>query len=642
MHYVLVCPIGVIGGKEDLLTYHADSHLPVGSLVKIPFGSRQKQGVVIQPTSKPTFTTKPVTQILTDTLPGQLMELAQWISEYYGVRLATVLQTVVPQGVHKKRRLKEYGTKAYTRPFDDHPLSLDQQTALQAIRASQHVTHILRGVTGSGKTRVYQELARDTLTQNKSALILVPEIALTPQLATEFQHLHPHVMVLHSGQTEAERHTKWRQLRDSNHPWIVVGPRSSLFSPITDIGLIVIDECHEPSYQQDSQPKYSALRVARKLAELHPGSKLILGSATPSVTDYYFAREKKVPIIRLDQPTVTRKTDITVVDIRERASFGTHALFSKTLLAAMNTALNQNQQVLLFHNRRATARTSLCGHCGWVAECMQCHIPMRLHHDHGQLWCHVCGRKDSLPQTCPTCSSPDIDFKGFGSKRVEAEVRKLFPNVTVARFDSDTPTKEQLHHRYQDIYDSKVKIIIGTQGVAKGLDLPNLTTVGVIQADSELFIPDFSSNERAFQLLTQVIGRAGRTGQKSHVVIQTLNPDHPAIAHALRQDYEAFFKYEIKERAAEHVTPFTHMLHLVTGYASATAAEAACQKMAEAIRADQATMTVRGPAPAFHEHRGSVYYWQLTVLSSKRSELIKIVKNLPARWQFTLDPINLL
>lgn len=308
----------------------------------------------------------------------------------------------------------------------------------------------------------------------------------------------------------------------------------------------------------------------------------------------------------------------------------------------MNNALAQNEQILLFHNRRGTARMSLCGSCGWVAECQNCHLPMRLHHDFGELRCHVCGQTEKLPQTCPTCKSSDVTFKGFGSKRIEAEIRKLFPEATVARFDSDTPEKEQLHHRYQDIYDNKVQIIIGTQGITKGLDLPNLTTVGVVHADSELFIPDFSSSERAFQLLTQVIGRAGRAGQKSTVVIQTLNPDHPAIIHAIKQDYEAFFAYETKERQMEHVTPFTHMLHLVVGYASAKAAESASQKMADQIRSQYPSVFVRGPAPAFHEHRKTTYHWQLTVLSSKRADLVSITKGLPARWQFTLDPLNLL
>lgn len=642
MYYYYICPVGAIGGKEDLLTYSSSEAFTQGSIVEIPFGRQTKTGVIIKAAEKPAFATKPVGKIFEETVPNHLIDLASWISEFYASRLSVVLQTVLPKGLGKKRREINREVKKVARKNHENPLTREQATAVSAIEGSSAITHLLHGVTGSGKTRVYQELAKKQLENRKSVVVLVPEIALTPQLAAEFEQLHKNVLVLHSGLTESERHTHWKMLQHSQESWVLVGPRSALFSPLTNIGLIIVDECHEPGYTQDSQPKYSALRVARKLAELSNNAKLVLGSATPLVTDYFMASSTKAPILELSQPTQQRNTSVEIVDMKDRDLFGTHPLFSKLILEKMNKSIVQNEQILLFHNRRGTARMALCSNCGWTAECKNCHIPMRLHHDFGELRCHICGLKDRLPQTCPECKNPNIDFKGFGSKRIEAEVRKLFPDASVARFDSDTPAKEQLHHRYQDLYDNKIQIIIGTQGIAKGLDLPHLNTVGIVQADSELFIPDFSSTERSFQLTTQVIGRVGRTGAQSSVIIQTLNPEHPALQFAKNQDYQSFYKYEVEERAAEHMPPHTYLLQLTVGYASAKAAEAAAEKLKQQIKSIHKTVHVRGPSPAFHEHRGSQYYQQLVVSSAKRSELVAIAKNLPQRWQFTLDPINLL
>lgn len=642
MHYYLICPIGVIGGKEDLLTYHSPDLLEIGQVVEVPFGRQIKQAIVMGSGSKPHFATKAVSTVLPEIIPLHLVKLASWMSEYYATRLTLVLQTVLPKGLGKKRRDGQNNQVHIQRTKKLHPPTDEQQSAIESIQQSSHITHLLHGVTGSGKTRVYQELALAQIANGKSVMVLVPEIALTPQLSAEFESLHHNILVIHSGLTEAQRHKQWQLLRESSESWVVVGPRSVLFSPLQNIGLIVIDECHEPSYSQDSQPKYSALRVARKLAELSNNAKLVLGSATPLVSDYFLATKTGAPILTLQKHTKQRKTEIKVIDMKDRAVFGSHAIFSKSLLEKMNKSIVQNEQILLFHNRRGTARMSLCSSCGWTAECPHCHLPMRLHHDYAQLRCHTCGLVDTLPQICPICQSPDIEFKGFGSKRIEAEVKKLFPNATIARFDSDTPAKEQLHHRYQELYDGTIQIIIGTQGIAKGLDLPHLNTVGIVQADSELFIPDFSSSERAFQLTTQVIGRAGRTGAKSSVVIQTFNPDHPALHFATKQDYLSLYAYEIEEREAEHMPPHTHLLHLVVGYATANTAEAAAQKLKTQLKKKYPQVQVRGPSPAFHEHKGSKFYQQLVLSSAHRGYLVDIAKDLPNRWQFTLDPINLL
>ncbi len=644
MKYYLVCPVGVIAGKQDSLTYSSDEEFNIGQIVKIPFGKTMRLGVILSTTTKPEFATKPINSALEGLiLPDHLIKLATWISQYYATRLTFVLQSILPTGLSKTRRKIASEESTPKRSSSVLKLTKDQEIVLKDIRSSKRTTHLLHGVTGSGKTRIYQELAQDVISKNQSVIILVPEISLTPQLSSEFKQLHKNVMVLHSRLTEAQKHQNWLTLLNSTEPWVLVGPRSTMFYPVSNLGLIVIDEAHEPSYQQDSQPQYSALRVARKLADLtENNTKLILGSATPSVSDYYYAVQTKTPIHRISSQTMSRKTEVEIVDITDRENFGTHSLFSKKLINAMNKAVAQNEQILLFHNRRGTARMSLCSNCGWSASCINCHVPLRLHQDKNNLLCHICGLQSDLPKVCPECSSVHIDFKGFGSKKIESEVSRMFPKLNVARFDSDTEVKLQLQNRYQDLYDNNIQIIVGTQGIAKGLDLPNLSTIGIIQADTELFIPDFSSSERSFQLITQVVGRAGRQGQESRVIIQTLNPDHPVIKFGANQDYQDFYKYELKERKSEHMPPFVFILQLSVGYVSVSSAQNEALRLSNQIKKYFPGISVRGPAPAFHEHKGSKFYQQLIVASSDRSKLVKIASDLPSRWRFTLDPINLL
>lgn len=640
-YYVLVCPIGAVGGKNDLLTYSCSEKLTIGQLVHVPYGKQTKNGVVWGDIVKPAFKTKPIEKVLDEILPQHLIMLAEWIHSYYATRLPMVLQTLLPSGAGRSRK-KEFDLETHVqRNKKVHALTTAQKKAVKSIEESTSTTHLLHGVTGSGKTQVYLELAKKTIEQNKSVILLVPEIALTSQLASDFTSATKNLLVLHSQQTEAQRHSLWKMLQISTEPWVIIGPRSSLFAPLKSIGLIIIDECHEPSYVQDSQPKYNSLRVARKLADIHK-AKLVLGSATPNIADYYLAQKTNTPIVELLHPIQVYDREVTVVDSKDRNQFLSHPLFSKTLIDEMLHAREQSRQILLFHNRRGTARLALCSSCGWLAECSHCHVPLRLHHDTHILKCHICGVHKPLPPSCPECNQPDIEFKGFGSKRIEQEVAKLLPDARIARFDSDTPQSEQIHMRYNELFNNEIDVIIGTQGLAKGLDLPKLSTIGIVQSDTELFVPDFSSAERAFQIITQVIGRAGRTGDKAKVIIQTLNPDHFVLKSAIKQNYEEFYASEIKTREMTHLPPFTFLLQLRTGYATNASAEAACTKLAKEIKKQHPKISVRGPAPSFHNHQGGKFYWQMTVSSQTRATLVDIARNLPQRWQFTLDPMNLL
>ncbi|MGH7196197.1 MAG: replication restart helicase PriA [Candidatus Saccharimonadales bacterium] len=645
MYFYLIAPATVVRAKEQAFTYHSEVPLAIGTLVRISIGKKQVNGVVLAVTKKPTFATKAVEDILTpQPLPPPLIKLAEWMSEYYATHFATVLQTILPAGLHKQRRNRSEERNYPFRKRTKIVLSPDQRRALMIAHKSSAGTFLLHGATGSGKTQVYIEAAKHEARQGRSSIILVPEIALTPQLVAEFAHHFQNLIVTHSGLTEAERHTLWlKALQSKDEPIVVIGPRSALFMPLSNLGLIVVDECHEPSYKQDQAPRYSALRVASVLAKLHNKVKVILGSATPSVADYYLAKSTKNPILRLAQPVVrTHEVLAEVVDLKQREHFKKHRFLSDTLLKKIEQALANKEQVLLFHNRRGTAPSTMCDHCGWVALCSSCYLPMTLHADKHELRCHLCGQTQNIPPSCPECHEPTITFKGIGTKLIEGEIVKLFPKAHVARFDADTHSSEAVHSRYQELYDGHIDILIGTQMLAKGLDLPHLSTVGVIQADSGLILPDYLAEERVFQLLYQVMGRAGRGLHAGQVVIQTYHPDHAIVQAALARDYQRFYEAELKKRQTQRFPPFRYLLKLTCSYKTEKGAVQASRKLATQLRKGHPHIEVLGPTPAFHERLGGAYRWQLILKSRQRSDLLAIAKDAPQGWQADLDPMSLL
>ncbi len=644
MYYYLVAPQVIVRSDEAAFTYHSTTPLAIGTLVRVGVGSRIVNGVVLENVKdKPKFATKPIEAIIAPhPLPKPLLQLAQWLSDYYVTHLATVLQTVLPAGLHRTRRISTISTRYPKRDRTKIVLNKDQQTVLSVMERASGGTVLLHGVTGSGKTQVYIEAAKHQSRSGRSSILLVPEIALTPQLVAEFANHFQNLVVTHSGMTESQRHQAWLQVLNSSSPMVVIGPRSALFMPLNNVGLIVVDECHEPSYKQEQAPRYSALRAASILAQQH-SAKLILGSATPSVTDYYLAQSTKSPIPRLPQPAITTSpVIIEVIDLKNRDHFRHHRFFSKTLIERVEESMANGHQTLLFHNRRGTAPTTMCDHCGWVAECPTCFLPLTLHSDQHHLRCHICGYQTAVPPSCPVCHEPTIIFKGIGTKLIEEEARKLFPKARIARFDADTHPSEAIHNRYQDLYDGSVDILIGTQILAKGLDLPKLSTVGVIQADSGLVLPDYQAEERVFQLLYQVIGRVGRSETAGYVVIQTYQPDHPVIKAAINRDYQAFYRSELVKRQAGHSPPFRYLLKLMCSYRTEEGAVSASQKLTAKLRASHPKLEILGPTPAFHERLGGAYRWQLVVKAKTRSDLTELVRTIPSGWQTDLDPISLL
>lgn len=644
MYYYLVAPQIIVRPNEEAFTYQSHIPLEIGTLVRIAVGRRITNGVVLEHVKdKPKFATKPIETIIAPhPLPKPLIQLSLWLSDYYASHLATVIQTVLPTGLHRQRRdlpvINNYPKRARTKIV----LNKDQQAALSNLKQSPNGTVLLHGITGSGKTQVYIEAAKHQSRNGRSSIILVPEIALTPQLVAEFANHFQNLIVTHSSMTESQRHQSWLAALNSNGPVVVIGPRSALFMPLRTIGLIVVDECHEPSYKQEQSPRYSALRAASILAK-HHSAKLILGSATPSVADYYLAKSTKSPILKLTQLAIkTMPVSIGLVDIKNRDNFRKHRFFSDTLIEQIEQAINAGHQTLLFHNRRGTAPSTICDHCGWIAECPNCFLPLTLHADQHHLRCHLCGYKTAIPPSCPVCHEPTIIFKGIGTKLIEAEVRKLFPKAQIARFDADTHPSEAVHNRYQDLYDGSVDILIGTQMLTKGLDLPKLSTVGVIQADSGLILPDYQAEERVFQLLYQVIGRVGRSPVAGHVIVQTYQPDSPIIKTAINRDYETFYQNELAKRQTNRFPPFRYLLKLTCSYKTELGAVNSSQKLASQLKKMYTAVEILGPTPAFYERIGGNYRWQLILKAKARSHLTAVVQALPPGWQADLDPVSLL
>ena len=647
MYFYEVAPTKIVRAATSVLTYHSDTPLPIGQLVSIPVGKHFLTGLIVRKVTKPSYDTKLIESLIEQQpLPNHLVDLALWIEKYYRTPLATVLQTMLPRGLTTKRRQAKPETiNAPIRDRTKIVLNDEQTKAIEKIFNMTSGTLLLQGVTGSGKTEVYKEVARRLIASGQSVIVLVPEISLTGQIVDEFRGEFANTLITHSHMTEAQRHAAWRQLLTAAEPFVVIGPRSALFMPVSNLGAIIVDEAHESSYKQEQSPRYSALRVATMLGKFAE-CRVIFGSATPAVADKYAAMANGAPIALLDNRARSNvvKSQIKLVDMTKRDQFKQHQFLSDELLNSITDSLSQGKQALIFHNRRGSSSTTLCEACGWTAQCSRCFVPLVLHGDKYHMSCHVCGNQEKVPTVCPVCESANIIHKGVGTKRIEAELARLFPKATIARFDGDTHTDQTLEKRYDELYRGDIDIAIGTQVVAKGLDLPKLQVVGVIQADSGLALPDYASAERVFQLLTQVIGRVGRDERETKVVIQTYQPNHPIIKFGITQNYEEFYKYTLAERSKAGFPPFRYLLQLTNSYKTEAVAIRNAKTLAKELRAKlPSTVEILGPTPAFYEQQRGSYRWQLTLKSTRREALAEALSFVPpTHWQSELDPNSLL
>ena len=616
--------------------------------MRIALRSRSVLGIVANQVSKPSFTVKPISAVAPSLpLPEQLFEMINWMYAYYPAPFGAIVRLFMPPtsafsnnraGASLAPSKKPVGAPS----VPPAPLTPEQASAVNTITSSGY--HLLHGITGSGKTRVYLELVQRTLEDNKSAIILTPEIGLTAQLTEPFEQQHPgKVLVLHSRLTVAQRRDLWYRIINAQSPVIVIGPRSALFAPVRHLGLIVIDESHDQAYKSETTPRYRAERVAGTLAQFHNAS-IVSGTATPNIEDYYVARAKNRPIITLSRLAVSSGTNTraTIVDLRDKSNLSRSRILSTPLILALQGALQQKEQGLLFLNRRGTAGAVICSHCGWQSICDHCDLPLTYHGDSHQLRCHVCGRTRPLPSSCPECQKTDILLKTVGTKAVVDEVRRLFPEARIVRFDTDTERHEQLETQHEALQSGAVDIIIGTQMITKGLDLPKLSVVGVLNADSSLLVPDYTSNERTYQLLTQVIGRANRGHRSGHVIVQSYAPHHPVIEAAASQDWTNFYANELAERQAYRFPPFVYLLKLNCVRAKSQSAESAATKLRIQIQKSHPRLNIEGPAAAFHPRENGQYKWQLIIKAASRRELIEIINDLPSGWSHDLDPVNLL
>ena len=634
---------------QDALTYGSTANLPAGSVVKIELQKQLVLGVVTGATGQPRFKIKEISEVLDlPPLPAHLLKLAAWLQEYYPAPLGILTQQLIPANFTKPQ-LEKAAAQKYKTPDPEAalgklpPLTAEQQSALEAMGPRD--SYVLHGVTGSGKTRLYIELAARAVKAGKSAVILTPEISLTTQLATNLRAVFgERVLVMHSQQTPAERNRAWLAALHSVEPVIVVGPRSALFAPVAKLGLVVLDEAHEAAYKQEQAPQYQTGRVAAYLARLARAT-LVLGSATPSVSDYYLAKEKHKPIIELKELAQANDhpaTEVVLVDRKEHNLFGRSAYLSQPLITAVEAALTRGEQSLLYLNRRGTARLVMCENCGWQALCPHCDLPLTYHGDRHELRCHSCDYHGPAPASCPECGHADIVFKTAGTKAIVSEVQKLFPNARIKRFDTDNAKAERFERQYADVREGKVDILIGTQLLAKGLDLPKLSTLGILLADTSLYLPDFSAQERTFQLISQVLGRVGRGHLAGKAVIQTYHPDHPVLQQAIDNDYQSFYEAEIAARRQFLFPPFCYLLKVTVRRATVRAAEEAALKLKEDIETGGYKVRVEGPAPSFYERLQGKFQWQLVVKARDRGELLRLIPHLPANCSYDLDPLDLL
>lgn len=524
-----------------------------------------------------------------------------------------------------------------TRVFEQdqkQQLTYDQQEAyksiLESIQAHRQRTYLLHGVTGSGKTEVYLQTIEEVLKLGRQAMMLVPEIALTPQMVLRFKRrFGDEVAVLHSGLSKGERYDEWQKIRDGKAS-VSVGARSSVFAPFKNLGMIIIDEEHESSYKQEDYPRYQARDIAQWRSQYHQ-CPLILGSATPSLETY--ARAEKGVYELLSLPNRVNQQalpEIEIVDMRTELSSGNRSMFSEQLRKAIQQRLDKKEQIVLFLNRRGYASFMLCRDCGHVPQCSNCDISLTYHKSTDQLKCHYCGHQEVPPNKCPNCESEHIRQVGTGTQRVEELLQEAFQEARIIRMDVDTTSRKGAHEKLLDDFGAgKGDILLGTQMIAKGLDFPNITLVGVLNADTMLNLPDFRASERTYQLLTQVSGRAGRHEKEGEVIIQTYNPEHYAIKDVQANDYTAFFNKEMNYRKMGKYPPYFFLINF-------TIAHKEMKKVMEASKhihkillqhlTDKAL--VLGPSPAALSRINNEYRFQILVKYKSEPALHEALKYL--------------
>lgn len=586
---------------------------------------------------------------------------AEQLAEAVGVTTAPIF-ALRNKGLvrgHTRRVSCRPHTEAPTAPEAPWPLSSQQQqaleTVLEVLGSGRHETILVHGVTDSGKTEIYIRAIQEVVRFGRQSLVLVPEISLTPQTRHRFASRLGSVALLHSHLSAAERHWHWQRIARGEVE-VVVGARSAVFAPTPNLGLIILDEEHDSSFKQDTTPRYHARDVALQRAQTER-IPLVLGSATPSLESYYRAQQKQYRLVELPIRVENRPLpDVAIIDMRvqyrDRSQRGA---ISRPLHQAIDSALREGGQVILLLNRRGFSTHIQCPACGQVVRCPDCDIALIHHRHEEQALCHYCDYQIDAPTRCPNCRFEGIHYRGFGTQRLEAEIRSRFPGFPCQRMDSDAMQRPGSYEEALDRFRSgQARILLGTQMIAKGLDFPNVTLVGVVNADTALHLPDFRAAERTFQLVTQVAGRTGRGPKGGRVLVQTFSPEHPAIFAARRHDYHAFARAELASRQEHDYPPFSEMIRIVVrGLEERTTdqfAERLKEWIAHELQTAQLEARILGPAPAPLARLRGKYRYHIQLQSHDRDRLRQLVQDATSQlkppaevqWIADVDPLDML
>ena len=629
MTYVSVIVDNNTNATDELYTYRfdLDGQTPaVGAKVRVPFSIHNKEtdGYIAALQKEAPAGIKRFKNVLSisfeEGLTPEAMETALWMRGRYVCRYIEAVKCFLPGNTPAKRRTKDPFAGIEAPSQQALALNGDQQKALdsitRAIRAEESESFLLFGVTGSGKTEVYLQAMECVLQQGRQGIVLVPEISLTPQTVSRFMSRFgkERIAVLHSKLTPAQKSVEYEKIRKGQVD-LVIGARSAVFAPFDRLGLIVIDEEHESSYKSDKSPKYDAMEVALMRAK-RCRAVLVLGSATPAAQDFY--RSEKGIFRRLELPRRYNRVPlpkVVTVDMREEVKAGNRSLFSSLLAEELEKTLSEKKQAILFLNRRGYSSFVSCRECGYVPRCPECGISLTYHKEAGALLCHYCGRKENVPAVCPDCGSRIIGRFGAGTEQVEEKAKELFPEARIERLDLDAVRKKgSLEAILKRFAAGKTDVLIGTQLVAKGLDIANVSLVGIISADVTLNIPDYRSGERTFQLVTQAAGRAGRGEEQGQVIIQTYCPESAVIQAAAAQDYRRFYEREIRIREDALYPPFSDLFRFVVSDESEEKAmDSAARCAAWLKRVLSSDYIVMGPGPSPLAKQSGLFRYQVLV-----------------------------
>lgn len=664
-----------------------EKEIAIGKRVLVPFQKRELEGFIINILDEVAYETKDIIKVIDENpvLNEELLELGKYISKKTLCNLISAYETMLPVALKakngttinkryqtylevnsidikltpkqleivelikkhgrvlkssikssvvstliKKNVLKEVSEEVYRlnneEKVADQKINLtsEQELVFNKIKESvnQFQPFLLFGVTGSGKTLVYIKIIEYVLHFNKEVIVLVPEISLTPQIVSRFKKKFGNLIaILHSGLSAGEKYDEWRKI-ERGEVKIVIGARSAIFAPFKNLGLIVIDEEHSDSYKQENNPKYSTIDIALWRAKYH-NCCVVLGSATPSIESYVRSKNNIYTLLEMKNRYNNNFPDIHLINMRDSIKNG-YKIISKELFDAINLRLERHEQTIILLNRRGYATNVTCHDCGYVVKCKYCDIPLTYHKSSNTLRCHYCGYALPLVKTCPVCKSKNIDYFGLGTQRLEEELNHMF-KARIVRMDVDTTSKKGAHEKIiKDFLEQKYDILLGTQMIAKGLDFPNVTLVGVINGDATLNMPDFRSGERTFQLLNQIAGRSGRATKKGEVYIQAFNTDHYSIVLATKNDYETFAREELLIRKMLKYPPFYNLLIIKVLGKNEENVISECNKCIAYLNSNiKENVYILGPAPAYIPKINNIYYYQITLKYKNTKDIIK-------------------